>query len=201
MSLKAKLEAVIYASEEPVTLAKLASLFTAEALEWKAQEDAAAAAAHAAANNSGQSTLCANLGVYIFVGGTGGFDGLKHGDQFAELLQTGHVGLYEHATAVAAAEDTPSIIPAVESVFSGTGPGQAELGHVGANYFTLSPSYGYYPGCVRTTWSSSHGSQHRHAVGYLPSRTIATRPESLARVRGCGPNGRYRDGRSDRGPQ
>jgi segregation and condensation protein B len=44
MSLKAKLEAVIYAAEEPVTLAQLALLFTAEALEWKAEQEAAAAA-------------------------------------------------------------------------------------------------------------------------------------------------------------
>lgn len=43
MSLKAKLEAVIYASEEPVTLTQLASLFAAEALEWKAAQAAAAA--------------------------------------------------------------------------------------------------------------------------------------------------------------
>lgn len=35
MSLKAKLEAVIYAAEEPVTLAQLSTLFAAEALEWK----------------------------------------------------------------------------------------------------------------------------------------------------------------------
>jgi segregation and condensation protein B len=45
MSLKAKLEAVIYAAEEPVTLAQLAGLFTDEALQWKAEQDAAAAAA------------------------------------------------------------------------------------------------------------------------------------------------------------
>ena len=36
MSLKAKLEAVIYAAEEPVTLAQLAALFAAEAFEHKA---------------------------------------------------------------------------------------------------------------------------------------------------------------------
>ncbi len=41
MSLKAKLEAVIYAAEEPVTLAQLAALFADEALEWKAERDAA----------------------------------------------------------------------------------------------------------------------------------------------------------------
>jgi segregation and condensation protein B len=49
MSLKAKLEAVIYAAEEPVTLAQLAALFADEALEWKAEQDAAVAAAAAAA--------------------------------------------------------------------------------------------------------------------------------------------------------
>jgi segregation and condensation protein B len=49
MSLKAKLEAVIYAAEEPVTLTQLAGLFADEALEWKAEQDAVAAAAAAAA--------------------------------------------------------------------------------------------------------------------------------------------------------
>jgi segregation and condensation protein B len=43
MSLKAKLEAVIYAAEEPVTLTQLAALFAADALEWKAAQEAAAA--------------------------------------------------------------------------------------------------------------------------------------------------------------
>jgi len=45
MSLRAKLEAVIYAAEEPVTLAQLAGMFADEALEWKAEQEAAAAAA------------------------------------------------------------------------------------------------------------------------------------------------------------
>jgi segregation and condensation protein B len=44
MSLKAKLEAVIYAAEEPVTLAQLAVLFADDAFEWKAQQEAASAA-------------------------------------------------------------------------------------------------------------------------------------------------------------
>jgi segregation and condensation protein B len=44
MSLKAKLEAVIYAAEEPVTLAQLAALFSSEALAWKAEQEAASAA-------------------------------------------------------------------------------------------------------------------------------------------------------------
>lgn len=41
MSLKAKLEAVIYAAEEPVTLAQLSTLFAAEALEWKREQNLA----------------------------------------------------------------------------------------------------------------------------------------------------------------
>jgi segregation and condensation protein B len=45
MSLKAKLEAVIYAAEEPVTLAQLAALFAEDALGWKAEQAAALAAA------------------------------------------------------------------------------------------------------------------------------------------------------------
>jgi segregation and condensation protein B len=44
MSLKSKLEAVIYAAEEPVTLAQLAIIFADEALAWKAEQDAARAA-------------------------------------------------------------------------------------------------------------------------------------------------------------
>lgn len=104
---------------------------------------AAAQDNHLAVSSVG-NTACENLGVYIFVGGTGGFDGLVNGDEFTELLQTGHVGLYEHNNAVIAAEHPPSIIQNFESVFAGTGPGQAELGQVGANYFTLPPSYGYY---------------------------------------------------------
>ena len=52
MSLKAKLEAVIYAAEEPVTLTQLAVLFAADALEWKAEQNAAAATAAEAATPS-----------------------------------------------------------------------------------------------------------------------------------------------------
>ena len=52
MSLKAKLEAVIYAAEEPVTLAQLSVLFAADALEWKAAQ--AAAAAEQAAEVAGE---------------------------------------------------------------------------------------------------------------------------------------------------
>jgi len=53
MSLKAKLEAVIYAAEEPVTLAQLAALFAAEAFEWKAEQEAERADAEASAAASG----------------------------------------------------------------------------------------------------------------------------------------------------
>ncbi len=42
MSLKAKLEAVIYAAEEPVTLAQLTALFADEAFAWREEKAAAA---------------------------------------------------------------------------------------------------------------------------------------------------------------
>lgn len=55
MSLKARIEAVIYAAEEPVTLAQLAALFGAEALEQKqAREEAIAAEAAALAEADAQ---------------------------------------------------------------------------------------------------------------------------------------------------
>ncbi len=49
MSLKAKIEAVVYAAEEPVTLAQLAVLFSEEALEWKREHEAAPEPANEAA--------------------------------------------------------------------------------------------------------------------------------------------------------
>lgn len=103
-----------------------------------------AAAQENPAGDPDEYRFCSNLGQYIFVGGTAGFDALGRGDQFAELLKTGHVGLYEHANAISAAEKPPTILEAIERAFHGTGPGEAELGQVGWNYFTLPPSYGYY---------------------------------------------------------
>jgi segregation and condensation protein B len=58
MSLKAKLEAVIYAAEEPVTLAQLADLFADQALEWKreaAQQAERAARAEAPDSEAGEA--------------------------------------------------------------------------------------------------------------------------------------------------
>jgi segregation and condensation protein B len=57
MSLKAKLEAVIYAAEEPVTLNQLTALFAADALEWKTEQDAAVAAQAAEAAAETPETL------------------------------------------------------------------------------------------------------------------------------------------------
>jgi len=57
MSLKAKLEAVIYAAEEPITLSQLAALFADEALEWKAQQSAAVAAAETFSPMSADASL------------------------------------------------------------------------------------------------------------------------------------------------
>jgi len=52
MSLKAKIEAVIYAAEEPVTLAQLAGLFAEEALEEKRQREALSATGETEADAS-----------------------------------------------------------------------------------------------------------------------------------------------------
>jgi segregation and condensation protein B len=60
MSLKAKLEAVIYAAEEPVTLAQLAVLFAADALELKAEQEAARAAQTGSATEPSQPDLQAD---------------------------------------------------------------------------------------------------------------------------------------------
>ena len=95
-----------------------------------------------------------NSSEYISVGGTAGFNALVNRDFTTALLATGHVRLYEHANAIASAiADSPpshpyAILNAIEKVFSRTGPGEAELGYVGANYFTLPaksyPSYYQY---------------------------------------------------------
>jgi segregation and condensation protein B len=69
MSLKAKLEAVIYAAEEPVTLAQLAALFATEAFEWKSEQSLKTeqAAAAAQADDADPSSLIpselADLGI------------------------------------------------------------------------------------------------------------------------------------------
>jgi segregation and condensation protein B len=59
MSLKSKLEAVIYAAEEPVTLTQLATLFAAEALEWKAAREAEDARQVAATDSNQTETAVA----------------------------------------------------------------------------------------------------------------------------------------------
>jgi hypothetical protein len=94
---------------------------------------------------------CANLGEYVSVGGTAGFNTLVKREFTTALRATGHVRLYEHGVAIAAAiADSPQsnpydILGKIENVFSATGPGEAELGLVGWTYFTLpAKSYPQY---------------------------------------------------------
>lgn len=88
-------------------------------------------------------SACSNLGQYVSIGGTAGFNTLVRRDFTIALLATGHVRLYEHASAIAAAiaagpaSNPYAILNAIEHVFAGTGPGEAELGWLGPNYFTL----------------------------------------------------------------
>lgn len=86
MSLKAKLEAVIYAAEEPVTLAQFATLFSADALEWKAEREAAAKAA----NEAGAEPAETQGGVpeelqYLGLEETAGFSGEAEAEAGADV--------------------------------------------------------------------------------------------------------------------
>src|SRR5580704_5015156 len=86
---------------------------------------AAIPAAHARpepnpAADPGKDRVCSNLGEYIFIGGTGGFNALRFGDQFEDLLKSGRVGLYEHGNAIDAAEESPGLLEDIERVFRGT---------------------------------------------------------------------------------
>lgn len=86
---------------------------------------------------------CSNLGEFVSVGGTAGFNSLVNRYFSTTLRATGHVRLYAHATAIAAAiTDSPSskpyaILDAIENVFGASGPSEAELGLIGWKYFTL----------------------------------------------------------------
>jgi hypothetical protein len=122
---------------------------------------------------------CANLGRWVSVGGTGGFNTLVNRDFTTALLSTGRVRLYEHASAIAAAiagsppSNPYAILNAIEGVFDGTGPGEAELGLVGSNYFTL-PARGY-PGYYRNQYvrSGLDPDAANVNVPYKPASAIA----------------------------
>ncbi|MGA2535481.1 MAG: SMC-Scp complex subunit ScpB [Terracidiphilus sp.] len=61
MSLKAKLEAAIYAAEEPVTLTQLAALFADDAMEWKAARESTAGTETSAAEGEASPLLNAEI--------------------------------------------------------------------------------------------------------------------------------------------
>jgi hypothetical protein len=126
----------------------------------------------------GVQAVCSDLGRYVSVGGTAGFNALVEPDLTAALLATGHARLYEHGNAIAAAiADSPpsnpyGILTSIENVFAGTGPGEAELGYVGANYFTL-PASGY-PGYYQYQYVASGLSPNAANVNvpYKPAGAI-----------------------------
>ncbi len=100
MSLKAKLEAVIYAAEDPVTLAQLAVLFTADALEWKAEQEAAAAALAAESSTENAEPLPAQ---------NGEFDYLEPGEKTSSTTPE-----IEIAATVEAVETVPAVAEGAE---------------------------------------------------------------------------------------
>lgn len=112
MSLKAKLEAVIYAAEEPVTLAQLAALFADDAFEWKAMQEAASAeqAAEAAQAQPEMNEQFAYLGMEQSLADSASTEpaAVLAAEQAAEAQPETSPEPY----AEAAAETTPEIEPA-----------------------------------------------------------------------------------------
>ena len=92
MSLKAKLEAVIYASEEPVTLAQLAALFADEALELKAEQEKAEAEAAASKSASAAEPLLMLNRAFSYLevqqGGLAPVESVETGELAVELEET-----------------------------------------------------------------------------------------------------------------
>ena len=120
MSLKAKLEAVIYAAEEPVTLAQLAQIFAADALEWQAAQAAAAAEANADVVGEGSEEAPPLLGE--------GLEMLPVADTAAMAAQAGIEAANAALTNTAAGEDgAESAAVAAEAVADAGEPGSAEV--------------------------------------------------------------------------
>jgi hypothetical protein len=128
---------------------------------------------------------CSHLGYYVSVGGTAGFNALVDPVFTTALRATGRVRLYEHGVAVASAiADSPaskpySILNSIETVFSGTGPGEAELGFVGPNYFTL-PA-GSYPQYYQYQYAKSGLNPNAANVNvpFKPPSAIAFSPANV----------------------
>jgi len=102
MSLKAKLEAVIYAAEEPVTLAQLALLFTSDALEYKAEQEAATKAAEGSEGSPEGAVTTDEIDYAALVEDTSATDGPDASESAAELMPDAEVLVSESPEEVAA---------------------------------------------------------------------------------------------------
>jgi segregation and condensation protein B len=118
MSLKAKLEAVIYAAEEPVTLAQLAQIFAADALEWQAAQAAAAAEANAEMAGEDAAQESALLGE--------GLEMLPVADTAAMTAQAGQEMSAAALTNTAAEEDGAEVAETAPEAVSEAGSGDSE---------------------------------------------------------------------------
>ncbi len=107
MSLKAKLEAVIYAADEPVTPAQLAALFADEALEWKAEQEAAAASA-GAGDAEGDAPPLNDAFPYLELETVGGGETGADGGAASEVAQ-------EQTSAPAGPNDSRPPMPGLKS--------------------------------------------------------------------------------------
>lgn len=134
MSLRAKLEAVIYAAEEPVTLAQLAVLFSEEALTWKAEQEAAFRAMQVPASSEPVLTIGEGL-AYLGLEQTPDFynaaEATPETATVAEAHEAGSNGsAIEPGEGVVVAETEVAAILVPTSEAEAASPAQLELGGV-----------------------------------------------------------------------
>jgi segregation and condensation protein B len=165
MSLRAKLEAVIYAAEEPVTLAQLASLFADEALAYKAEQEAARAeaAAEAAAEATSDTKSLAefaeegleNIGIEDYPSASDSSQPVLAEDSLAEGALVGH----------AVPEPAPSKVDLRETIEEG-------LENIGIED---------YPVATDSDSAAAAPSQDSVPEGAVPEGAVRLDPEAEAR--------------------
>jgi segregation and condensation protein B len=123
MSLKAKLESVIYAAEEPVKLSQLAALFAEDALEWKSEQTAASAeqAAETAAAEAQSPLNEAFAYLELDPGAAAAPDVVTEGEELP--AEFGEATGQEPSAETGEAESSPAEEPAAEG---GAAPSDAE---------------------------------------------------------------------------
>jgi segregation and condensation protein B len=118
MSLRAKLEAVIYAAEEPVTLAQLSTLFAAEALEGRAARNGISSAPRSAGSAAEEYSPAPTSDTAID-------QAIEHPEQVSETQPDGFAGEPEPALEGKSGDSTDTGSREAEGVGSEAGDGKA----------------------------------------------------------------------------